>query len=332
METIARCWTNLNYGLIEMTQADGTSDVIAFAWDLETNIRASRQFKVAHQRKAHGKVVDLTDPRDVYEMVANQGQRRVRACIEAVIPRDIVEEAIGVCNGTLAGNTEESLEDRALKIVQAFDKLGVTQAMLELKLGHPMKATIEQELADLRKIYTSIRDGVAKREDFFQIGPKEESPDSREMTEGLHEDAEGEKTEPEEKELTQFDKDVAKHKEDYPDCEYEPTSPRGLAQHLAKSHKKDDKEAGEQGSLGDWAAGAEEKDPFEEEFEKRVSELETDLPNVNIETMNEYLGIMAPKKNYKSVDELKKAIMHHDTFDPMWNGYLKWLMPKQNSK
>lgn len=173
-EVLGRCWKNLNYGLQEVTQSDGSSDVIAFAWDLENNVKVTRQFKAAHSRKARGQIVSLTDPRDIYELVANQGQRRVRSCILELIPGDIVEEAVEICEKTLQGAYEEPLSDRIVKMVEAFDKLGVPQQALEQRLGHPMKSTIEQELANLRKIYTGLKDGIAKREDFFNIGQKRE--------------------------------------------------------------------------------------------------------------------------------------------------------------
>lgn len=79
---IAGAWGNIQYGIRELSQEDGVSTVEAFAWDLETNTRASRLFQVRHVRFSNEKgFTDLDDPRDIYELTANYGARRLRACM-----------------------------------------------------------------------------------------------------------------------------------------------------------------------------------------------------------------------------------------------------------
>lgn len=152
----------------------------AYCWDLETNVYVSRAFWVKHQREvgrgSNKTIKDLTDPRDVYEMAANQGQRRVRACILEIIPGDIVEAAITQCDKTLAGQTNKPIEDRIRDIITAFTEFGVTMEMIEARLGHKMEAIIEPELVTLKKIYRSLRDGAGKREDFFVVGNETAAP------------------------------------------------------------------------------------------------------------------------------------------------------------
>jgi hypothetical protein len=84
-----------------------------------------------------------------------------------VIPGDIVDSAVEKCDATLKGDGSEPLADRARKMLAAFEAYGVTQAMIETRLGHKLDALIETELVQLRKIYNGIKDGAAKREDFF---------------------------------------------------------------------------------------------------------------------------------------------------------------------
>ena len=100
-EAMAQNWGNLDYGLIELDQKAGESQVMAYAWDLETNTRQTIVFSVPHIRATKKGNVPLTDPRDIYEMVANQGARRMRSCILRVIPGDVVESAVAQCNKTL---------------------------------------------------------------------------------------------------------------------------------------------------------------------------------------------------------------------------------------
>lgn len=172
-EALAQNWGNLDFGIVELGQASGESQVMAYAWDLETNTRQTKVFTVKHQRRV-GKgenfaVHDLTDPRDIYEMVANQGARRVRACILGVIPGDIIDAAVEACESTLKKGSTEPLLDRARKMISVFAEMGVTQGMIEQRLGHKTEAISEQEMVNLRRIYTSLKDGAAKREDFFQV-------------------------------------------------------------------------------------------------------------------------------------------------------------------
>ena len=72
-EAIAQNWGNLQYGIRELSQANGESTVETFCWDMETNVRQVKVFQVQHVRSKKSGNVKLTDPRDIYEMVANQG-------------------------------------------------------------------------------------------------------------------------------------------------------------------------------------------------------------------------------------------------------------------
>lgn len=168
-ECLAQNWGNLDFGIIELEQKDGESIVMAYAWDLETNTRQTKVFTVAHERhKKGGIVTKLTDPRDIYEMTANQGARRLRACILGVIPGDLVEAAVTECDKTLRKQNKEPLLDRVRKMLPAFGELGVTAAMIEKRVRKKLEAITEPEFIQLKKIYVSIRDGMGKRDDYFE--------------------------------------------------------------------------------------------------------------------------------------------------------------------
>ncbi len=154
---------------------------MAYCVDLETNTRQTKVFTVRHERKARGQIVQLDDPRDVYEMTANQGARRLRACILSIIPGDIVEAAVGQCNRTMAGDTTEPIGDRARKMVAAFGEIGVTRTQLEQRLGHKLESISEAELAGLRKIYRSLVDGMSSSAEWFRPMPPDGS-EERELT------------------------------------------------------------------------------------------------------------------------------------------------------
>lgn len=166
-EMLAQNWGNVDFGIVELEQRDGESIMMAYCWDLEVNTRQTRIFTVKHERHTKRGITHLTDPRDIYEMTANQGARRVRACILGVIPGDVVESALVECNRTLQGKSDLPLADRLRTMVVAFADLGVTQEMIVARLGHKLDAVTESELVGLRKIFASIRDEMSTPADWF---------------------------------------------------------------------------------------------------------------------------------------------------------------------
>lgn len=169
-EVIARNWGNIDYGIIELEQKNGESTMMAYAWDLETNTRQTKIFTVKHERKSGNTTKKLTDSRDVYEMTANMGTRRMRSCILGIIPGDIVDAAVQKCQDTLINSHTEPLEDRLRKAFDAFKKeFGVTKEVIEEAFHSNADAFTEHDYVKLRNIYSSIRDGVGKKEDFFNM-------------------------------------------------------------------------------------------------------------------------------------------------------------------
>ena len=170
-EVIAQNWQNLEFGVRELSQHAGKSEAEAFAWDMEMNTKQIKTFQVPHVRytKKDGNV-RLTDPRDVYEYVANLGARRMRACILGIIPGDVVEDAVAQCEKTLReGNKKKPIQDRIRIMLKGFDGLGISQAMIEQRLGHEVGITTDDELLELNKIGRSISDNITGREEWFDF-------------------------------------------------------------------------------------------------------------------------------------------------------------------
>jgi hypothetical protein len=181
-EVIAQNWGNIDFGVVELEQKSGESTAMSYCWDLETNVRQTKIFTVKHERHTKKGVNKLTDPRDIYEMVANQGARRLRACILGVIPGDIVDKALQKCQQTLIGNNKEPLIDRLTVVLAQYDKeFSVSKEMIEKYFGYSLTAFTEHDLVQLKKIGLSIRDGMSKREDYFDI-KKTEAKESASKT------------------------------------------------------------------------------------------------------------------------------------------------------
>ncbi|MGP1364763.1 hypothetical protein [Neisseria sicca] len=171
-EVLAQNWGNLDFGIRELSQENGVSTVEAYAWDLETNVRQAKVFQVAHKRMAKGGTKTLTDPRDIYEMVANQGSRRLRACILSIIPGDIVEAALAQCSVTQAasvGATPEEIKETIRKLTATMEKFGITAENIQDRYQCRLEAIRPAQIVELRKIYTSLKDGMSKPSDWFVI-------------------------------------------------------------------------------------------------------------------------------------------------------------------
>ncbi len=166
-EMLAQNWGNMSFGVRELEQRNGESTCEAFAWDMETNARQTKVFQVPHVRHTRAGDKRLTDPRDIYELVANQGARRLRACILGVIPGDIVDEAVEACDATMATKFDVTPE-RLKKMLELFAQYGVTKEQIEARIQCHLTAIKPAQLANLGKIANSIRDGMSKPEDWFQ--------------------------------------------------------------------------------------------------------------------------------------------------------------------
>lgn len=172
-EAAARYWGNMTYGFRELGRKDGASEVEAFAWDLETNTKAVRQFAVKHWRDTKSGGYKLKDERDIYELVANMAQRRVRAAILEIIPGDIIDDAVAECEQTLRAALPQGqdMKDVIKAMVEAFKSFGVTKGAIEARLGHKLTptATTPGEIVGLKKIYASINDGMSGAADWFEM-------------------------------------------------------------------------------------------------------------------------------------------------------------------
>ena len=165
-EAMAQSWGNMQFGIRELDQRNGESTVQAFAWDVETNTRREVTFQVPHLRYTRNGSKRLEDPRDIYEMVANQGSRRLRACILAVIPGDVTEAAVAQCETTMH-TTADTSPEAVQKLVKAFAEFGVTKEQIEKRIQRRADAIQPAQIVGLRKVYASLRDGMSAAGDWF---------------------------------------------------------------------------------------------------------------------------------------------------------------------
>ena len=179
-EELARCWGNIDYGIKELSQDDGKSEMQAYAWDLETNAQSVQNFTNPHQREQGKKMVTLTSQRDIYENNANMATRRLRSRILAILPAWFVEDAIAECKKTLSGQNDTPLIDRVKKMVVQFAKLGVTQEMIEKRLKRKIDTMTSDDFVEYVGIYNAVKGGESKIADWFDA-----QKEANDLTEAL---------------------------------------------------------------------------------------------------------------------------------------------------
>lgn len=170
---LARCWGNIDYGVKELARDDikGQSELLAFAWDLQTNARSEITFIVPHVK---GKLNRrLSGTQEIYENNASFAGRRLREAIFAVLPVWFKAEAAEICHKTLESGGGKPLVQRIADLRTAFEAIGVTVAQLERKRGRKVDDFLPEDVAGLRVVYGSIKRGeVTVAEEF----PSDEAP------------------------------------------------------------------------------------------------------------------------------------------------------------
>jgi hypothetical protein len=111
----------------------------------------------------------LTDPRDVYEVTANFAARRTRACILALIPIEVQDLAVAECDKTILEADKRPRKEQIEEMLRKFNGIGVTGDMLRIRLRHKVAECSEREILGLRKIYTTIADGIGQVGDYFVV-------------------------------------------------------------------------------------------------------------------------------------------------------------------
>ena len=177
-----RLWGNIRTGL-EITfdeQGDGTTRdpglrrIRGWAWDLQTNTYESFEdsFLKLHQRKVRG--VDtqwiVPDERDLRELTFRRGAICVRNAILALMPPDLIDDARDEAAQTIEAQAKKDPEGEKKKLIMGFSRLKVTPEMLEELIGHPLAQASPAEIANLRQVFVSIRDGNTRWPDHVTNG------------------------------------------------------------------------------------------------------------------------------------------------------------------
>lgn len=182
-EAIAQQWGNIEQGWRELSRGTGPdgvpfSEVEAYCADLENRCFKRLQFIVKHWRDTKNGGYKIKEERDIYELVANQSQRRVRACILAMIPGDVIDTAMQQAEVTLRTKADTSPE-AMVKMVEAFAGFGVMREHIEKRIQRRLEAIQPAQVVTLKRIYASLRDEMSSPGDWFEIEEGAAPPPSK---------------------------------------------------------------------------------------------------------------------------------------------------------
>jgi len=180
-EEIMRHWKHIDARWKEVERGDDYSTVECTAWDMSSNIIASRVVRVPHYRDTKSGRKRLTDERDINEMLANQAARRLRMCILSLIPGDVVEAAVDQCHKTVAIKCDIS-PARIQGMLEQFAKYGVSQAQIEKRIQRKISAIAPAQFVSLMDVFNSLRDGIGVVSDWFEEEQQQEALEAPRQT------------------------------------------------------------------------------------------------------------------------------------------------------
>ena len=164
-EIAAMCWGNLEVTAEEPIVGDKSVSVKAAAWDLERNYRQESIVTTAivgkNGQRYPGHLIETAG-------LATQSKAK-RNAIMAVIPRAYIQDLLEVARQVARGN-EKPLEQRRADMVGYFARTHkVTAEQIVAMLGIAgIDDMNEDQLYELHTVATSLKEGHAKPEEFFE--------------------------------------------------------------------------------------------------------------------------------------------------------------------
>lgn len=172
---------------------DHSRTLKVFVTDFETNVTKSADVdvkKTVERKNKSGREVissrKNTNGEETYTVIATDDEVQTkqqsnvakarRNLILELIPRDILDEARDAAREVL--NNADAVDPDAAKkkLVDAFVVLGVQPKDIALYLGHPIDSIDKTEMADLRDIYSGIKNGECKWSDYTASEDPEDKP------------------------------------------------------------------------------------------------------------------------------------------------------------
>lgn len=172
---MARIWGNIRCGFRVMatdTEAQ-EAHVQGFAFDTQTNAYRCEEARVRTRvyRRSTGWIDLLGDDalggdteRQLGEVIGRAGAKLERNCVLRLLPADLVDEAVEQVKITQAkGVDPEALRE----VVRYFGARGVSPQQIEAVIGKEVRSATKEDIASLRRVAQTIREGTATIEEVF---------------------------------------------------------------------------------------------------------------------------------------------------------------------
>jgi hypothetical protein len=170
---MALAWGHVHFGINELRRDEdyGQSEIMSWAWDVQSGVRSSRIFILPHRAyapKNGSKVARMVDLREIQFNNLSVGGRNVRETMFAVMPAWFREKAEALCRetltqGELVAGKRVALPPLPLRIASMVDwyarKLSVDQRQLEAKVGKPADYWSVYDVVSLGNLGRSVTSG-----------------------------------------------------------------------------------------------------------------------------------------------------------------------------
>lgn len=165
LEMLARVWGNIHYGHRVLIDTEVDRTIECYAHDLETGTKPVQQvtFKKMQQRKDEdGKTrwVAITDEKELRWKTNSEASTAIRNCLERIIPRDLIEDALDECRKTKLKEAKDDPDAFRRNLIDGFVKLVPSISGQELTdyLGHPIAQLGPEALVAMRGLYQALKD------------------------------------------------------------------------------------------------------------------------------------------------------------------------------
>lgn len=191
-EEMIRSWKNIKIQRITIYEDDLIRSSRVNVIDLQSNVSYSVQIvvdKTVERKNAFGRdvvaerlnsknerifIVRATDD-EIRNKEAALASKEIRNNSLRMIPQHIIDDAMVVAKETIEKGVSSDIAGARKTIVDGFARLGVLATDIEKYLDHSIEKITPKEIADLRGIFTTIKDGQAKWSDYVS-GKVEEKP------------------------------------------------------------------------------------------------------------------------------------------------------------
>lgn len=172
---VAECVGNIKYSFRELSREHKQSEMMVYAWDMESNTIQDRTFIVPHTKDLKGgRTKPLLHERDIYENNANMAARRLRECILDVLPaaaRRYAEEVVE--NLLKSAFPDQKLQEYAEKAIKKFGEWGIKREQVIKERGNrPPQTWTRNDILALSSYVEDVENGDKKVEEIFGTFPK----------------------------------------------------------------------------------------------------------------------------------------------------------------